>query len=92
MKILEVTIVKTKSESVIARADVHFEGFLLKGFKILKDNKTNNEYVTPPSYFSPNGWRSLFKTDKPEDWKEIQHQIISKLNQIQIDESMNKAG
>jgi hypothetical protein len=90
MKILEVTIVKTKSESVIARADVHFEGFLLKGFKILRDIKDNHEYVTPPSYFSLNGWRSLFKTDKPEDWKEIQQQILSKLSQIQIEETLNK--
>lgn len=76
MKILEVQIVKAKSERVRARADVHFDGFWLKGFKVLQDEDTKKEYVTPPSYLSPSGWRALFKTDSLEDWQAIQRQIL----------------
>lgn len=94
MKILEVQIVKTKSEKVRARADVHFDGFILKGFKILQDEDTKKEYVTPPSYLSPSGWRALFKTDLPEDWQEIQRRILEEynLNQMKevVDESYGK--
>lgn len=80
MKILEINILKTKSETVLARADVHFEGFVLKGFKILLDHQKHKEYVTPPSYKSLMGWRPLFKTDEPEEWQEIQRQILDAYN------------
>lgn len=80
MKILEVHIIKTKSEKVKARADVHFDGFWLKGFKIIQDAETKREYVTPPSYQSPHGWRGLFKTDLPEDWEKIQRRILEEYN------------
>lgn len=90
MNIIEVIIVKAKSETVLARADVHFEGFLLKGFKVLKDPKTNKEFVTPPSYHSFSGWRQLFKTDKPEDWQEISRRILEAFNHQQIKESLEE--
>lgn len=85
MKILEVQIVKTKSEKVKARADIHFDGFELKGFKVIVD-ENGKEFVTPPSYLSPKGWRALFKTDNPEDWQEIQRRVLETFNNIQIAE------
>jgi len=91
MKILEVEIIKTKSEKVQARADVHFEGFWLKGFKIIKDLTTRSEFVTPPSYLSPRGWRPLFKTDSIEEWYEIRSQILEDYNNFQIKDSVNDA-
>lgn len=90
MKILEIEIVKTKSEKVKARADIHFDGFLLKGFKILQDEETKKEYVTPPSYQAGNFWRPLFKTDSPDDWQEIQRRVLTKFNQVQIEEVANE--
>lgn len=90
MKILEVQIVKAKSEKVRARADVHFEGFWLKGFKVIQDPETKKEYVTPPSYSSPQGWRTLFKTDSPEDWQEIQRRILEKYNQTLMKEAADE--
>jgi hypothetical protein len=91
MKILEIQIVKTKSEKVKARADVHFDGFLLKGFKVIQDPITLKEYATPPSYLSHQGWRALFKTDLPEDWEEIQRRIIEEYNLNQIKETADEA-
>lgn len=76
MKILEIQLIKAKSDKVQARADVHFEGFWLKGFKVVRDLEKKKEYVTPPSYFSQQGWRALFKTDSLEDWQEIQRRIL----------------
>lgn len=90
MKILEVTFLESSSEKVLARADVHFEGFLLKGFKVLRNLETLQEYVTPPSYLSKNGWRPLFRTDKKEDWQEIQERILKEFNQKQIEDSLKK--
>ena len=86
MKILEVTFLESTSEKVSARADVHFEGFILKGFKVIRDNKKREEYVTPPSYHSGKGWRPLFKTDKLEDWQEICKRILEEFNKKQINE------
>jgi hypothetical protein len=80
MKILEIEIIKTKSEKVRARADVHFEGFWLKGFKVVWSDKDSKDFVTPPSYLSGMGWRPLFRTDSPETWQEIQRQILDRYN------------
>lgn len=88
MKILEIQIIKTKSDKVRARADVHFEGFWLKGFKVIQDPETKREYVTPPSYQSPQGWRALFKTDSPEDWQEIQRRILEEHTHALIKEAV----
>jgi hypothetical protein len=85
MKIIEIQIVKTKSENVKARIDIHFEGFWLKGFKILQDPETKKEYVTPPSYKSFEGWRPLFKTDDSEDWKLLQQRILEKYQLYRFD-------
>jgi len=90
LKIISIEFVKTKSEKVLARADVHFEGFLLKGFKILR-NLENKDYVTPPSYLSPKGWRQLFKTDSEEDWKDIQHRILEEYDKHLINESLEES-
>lgn len=86
LKILSVEFVKTKSEKVRVRADVNFDGFILKGFKIIRDPKTGKEYVTPPSYLSPKGWRPLFKTDDPKDWDEIQRRILNDFLDKEIEE------
>lgn len=90
MKILEVALVKTKSEKVKARADIHFDGFLLKGFKVIQD-KEGKVYVTPPSYQAGSFWRPLFKTDIEDDWKEIQRTVLDKFEKSQIDESFDEA-
>lgn len=90
MKILEVTFLESKSEKVLARADVHFDGFLLKGFKVLKDEKTNKEYVTAPSYKAGIYWRPLFRTDTVEDWQQIQERVLQKFNEKQIKESIEE--
>lgn len=87
MKIIEVQILKTNSEKVQARADIHFEGFWLKGFKILKDSESVKSFVTPPSYLSGHGWRALFKTDTPDDWKEIQNKVLSQFDECQLKEA-----
>lgn len=90
LKIIEITFVKTSSTKVKARADVHFDGFILKGFKIFQDEITKKEYVTPPSYLSPAGWRPLFKTDFLEDWQEIQRRILEEFNTQQMKESLDE--
>lgn len=90
MKILEVTFLESKSELVLARADVHFEGFLLKGFKVLKDPKTNKQYITPPSYKAGMYWRPLFRTDTVEIWHMIQSRILEEYDKKQIEESMQE--
>ena len=90
MKILEVTFLESKSEKVLARADIHFEGFLLKGFKVLQDSVTKKEYVTPPSYKAGIYWRPLFKTDKLDDWTYIQQEVLNAYNKKQMDESMQE--
>jgi hypothetical protein len=46
--------------------------------------------VTPPSYLAGNFWRPLFKTDSPEDWQEIQRQVLKKFNEYLIDETVNE--
>lgn len=90
MKIIEVQIVKTNSEKVKARADVHFEGFLLKGFKVIQDPNTGKEFVTPPSYQAGNYWRPLFKTDTNEDWQEIQRRILETYEEKEMNDYLNK--
>lgn len=90
IKILDVQIVKTRSETVKARADIQFDGFLLKGFKVLQDIDTKQEYVTPPSYKSPAGWRALFKTDRKEDWQEIQRRVLKAYNEYLMKESADQ--
>jgi len=89
LKILEIQMVKTSSLNVKARADVHFEGFTLKGFKIIQEPESKREYVTPPSYQSSQGWRTLFKTDLPEDWEEIQRRILGEFNKKQMEEAID---
>ena len=86
MKIIEISIVKTKSENVKARVDVHFEGFWLKGFKVLQDSETKKDYVTPPSYKSFAGWRPLFRTDDPSNWNDIQKHILKEYGQYVLKE------
>jgi hypothetical protein len=88
MKIIEIQIVKTKSESVVARADVHFEGFWMKGFKVMREKETSKEFVTPPSYRAGMYWRPLFRTDDAKDWQEIQRRILEKHNEEQIGETV----
>ncbi len=87
MKILEIQIIKTKLGKVQARIDVHFEGFWLKGFKVIQDSETRKEYVTPPSYLAGTFWRPLFKTDSKEDWQEIQRRILEEYGMAQMNEA-----
>jgi len=88
MKILEIKILNAKSENVKARADIHFDGFTLNGFKVILNSETHKEYVTPPSYKSFKGWRMLFKTDDEEDWNEIQRRVLEEYGHHLIDESV----
>lgn len=87
LKILEISFVKTRSDSVKARVDIHFEGFTLKGFKVLQDEGTKRYFLTPPSYLSPKGWRKLFKTDHFEDWQEIQRCVLERFDRLQMEEA-----
>ncbi len=90
MKIVSVSFVKTNSPKVKARADVEFEDFTLKGFKVLQAEATKKDYVTPPSYLSPKGWRPLFKTTKPDDWEEISRRIIEEFNLFLMKETADQ--
>lgn len=90
MKIIEIEIIKTKSTTVKARADVHFEGFWLKGFKILLAKDTHKEYVTPPSYNTLKGWRPLFRTDTEKDWEIIYKTILDSYNHHLLQESADE--
>ena len=89
LKIVEVTFVKAQSGQVIARADVHFDGFVLKGFKVIKD-PSGKEYITPPSYESSKGWRKLFITDSKDEWQKIQARILNDFNEKQMKESADE--
>lgn len=90
LKILGVEFVRTKSDKVRARADVHFEGFWLKGFKVIQDKESKKDYVVPPSYQSPKGWRVLFRTDSREDWQEIQRRILEEFNLYEMRETADE--
>lgn len=90
MKIIKITIVKTVSDNVCARADVFFDDFMLKGFKVIRDKETLKEYVTPPSYLSKMGWRPLFRTVDPQDWKLIETSIIKEYSDHIIKESADE--
>ncbi|MFH0750048.1 MAG: septation protein SpoVG family protein [Candidatus Gottesmanbacteria bacterium] len=83
MKITEITIQKiNKSETkVLARVDIQFEEFLLKGFKVIQAEDTTKQFVTPPSYLSDKGWRPLFKTSDPSEWKKIVAAVLSRYNE-----------
>lgn len=92
MKIIKINIVKTNSTTVCARADVNFEDFILKGFKVLRDSKTLKEYVTPPSYLSKMGWRPLFRTVDPQDWHDLEKEILHAFNTNTLKESADELG
>lgn len=90
MKIVKITIVKTNSEKVRGRADIYFDEFLLKGFKVLQDPKSLKEYVTPPSYLSKMGWRPLFRTVNPQDWHDIEKEVLSAYNTYLMKETADE--
>lgn len=83
MKIVEMKFQKISNEDteVVARVDIHFDWFWLKGFKVIRGRDSNKEYVTPPSYRSPKGWRSLFSTDNEVDWQQIVASVLSRYNE-----------
>lgn len=85
MKIKEIKLVKADKGMVQARVDITFEGFILKGFKVIQD-KTGKTYVTPPSYLAGTFWRPLFYTEVEEDWNEIQRRVLEAFNNQQIKE------
>lgn len=87
MKIIEIILVKADKGKVKARADIVFDGFTLKGFKVI-ENDDGKTYVTPPSYLAGTFWRPLFKTETEEDWKEIQRRVIDKFTDKEIEESL----
>lgn len=85
MKILEVQLIKTSKGQVKARADILFDGFTLKGFKVIQ-NSEGKTYVTPPSYLAGSFWRPLFKTESEEDWNEIQRKVLDEFSKREIEE------
>jgi DNA-binding cell septation regulator SpoVG len=87
MNIIEIILVKADKGKVKARADIVFDWFTLKGFKVIQ-NDEGKIYVTPPSYNVGMFWRPLFKTESEEDWKEIQRQVIDKFDKQEIEESL----
>ncbi len=92
LEIIRVEIIKTKSETVRARADVYFQRFWVKGFKVLLDE--GKEYVMPPSYRAGVYWRPLFRTESKEDWQEIVRRVLKEyegfLMKESADETFNK--
>jgi len=92
MRIVEIKFHKISDEDteVVSRVDIHFDGFWLKGFKVIRDRDSNKEYVTPPSYRSPKGWRALFLTDSKTDWQKIVASVLSAYNEHLIKESADQ--
>ena len=90
LHIKEVAIVKTKSEKVKARADVRFDDFELKGFKILHNEERGTDYVTPPSDQAGVYWRPLFRTEKESDWKRICQRILKEYDESLIREAVEE--
>jgi len=92
MKIINIKIAKVDNNAsqVKARAIVDFETHQLRGFKVFRDEKKGNDYVTAPSYFNGKSWIPLFKTHTKEDWKDLCSQIIDKYNELLIQESLEK--
>lgn len=89
LKIIDVSFIKASSPKIKARADVQFDGFILKGFKVIFDSENHKDYVTPPSYFSPGkGWRMLFRTDNPKDWQQIQSIVLKKYSEYELKDSI----
>jgi len=89
LEVKEVVIVRTKSTTVRARADILFQGFWVKGFKVMQDD-TGKEFVTAPSYRAGQFWRALFKTERKKDWQEICHQVLKKYNSWSLKESVSE--
>lgn len=87
MKIIEIQLVKADKGKVRARADIIFDWFTLKGFKVIQNNE-GKTYVTPPSYQAGNFWRPLFKTESKEDWDEIQRCVLKKFETKEIEETL----
>lgn len=92
MKITEVKFQKITNEDtkVLVRVDIHFEEFWLKGFKIIRDPETKKEYLTPPSYRSPKGWRAIFATDEENEWQKIRGRVLDEYNQYLMKQSADE--
>lgn len=92
MKITEIKFHKISNEDteVIARVDIHFDWFWLKGFKLIRNTTTNKEFVTPPSYRSSKGWRALFSTDEEQDWQRIFASVLSAYSEHLMKESADQ--
>ena len=89
LEITNVEFIKTNSEKVIARADINFRGFTLKGFKILC-NEHGKQYVTPPSYKAGPFWRPLFRTDSPGDWEYICKEVLDRFGNKEVEDSLKE--
>ncbi|QQG41265.1 MAG: hypothetical protein HYV90_03785 [Candidatus Woesebacteria bacterium] len=91
LEIKEIRFVPIKSSNtkVKMRADIHFNNFWLKGFKILTDN-SGKDFVTPPSYPTKFGFRQLFRTDDKSDWQKIHAEILRQYQDYLIKESANE--
>jgi hypothetical protein len=92
MQIVEIKFHKItdKDTEVVSRVDIHFDGFWLKGFKVVRDPVTKKEYLTPPSYRSPLGWRALFNTDDPAVWRKICASVLSSYDEQLMKESADE--
>lgn len=90
IKILEINLIKADKGKVKARADIVFDGFTIKGFKVIQ-NEDKKTYVTPPSYLAGMFWRPLFKTETEGDWREIQRKVLEEYNKQQIVEVLDEA-
>lgn len=92
MKITDIKFQKITNEDteVVARVDIHFDWFWLKGFKIIRDPESNKEYVTPPSYRSSKGWRALFDTDDEKDWQKIRAAVLDSFNEHLMKENADQ--
>ena len=89
MKIKDIKLIKADKGMVKARVDITFDGFILKGFKVIKDNE-GKTYVTPPSYLAGTYWRPLFFTETEEDWNQIQKRVLETFNNQEIEEVLNE--
>ena len=73
---IKITILKNKTSQVKARATVEFDSHEVRGFKVFRDDKTNKDFVTAPSYFNGKSWIPLFKTNSKENWSYLCAKVL----------------
>lgn len=85
---IKINILQNPSSKVLARATVIFDSHEIRGFKILRDDKSGKDYLTPPSYYNGKSWVPLFKTTSIEEWNYLCAKVIDEFNKELINKSL----